>query len=128
MGVAAPMEQSFVCRYHRSLRLRKFVRRMVYYENERYIVFRGFSARNLLPVDVRGRYSDSDDHSINPADLDVLPNSRWHWVTRWAVDLSLGDEEGWQYAANWPQGLLPGATWADQQTATSFVRHRRWRR
>jgi hypothetical protein len=112
-----------------SAALQPFIRVVSYYANERYIMFtRKFAASNLLPVDYRGPCSDELNVQIDPTTLFTLPNSKWFWITSWQVDNTIGDKDGWQYAFNWPNGVVPGEAWSDTMHKTSFVRHRRWRR
>jgi hypothetical protein len=111
-----------------SKRLQQFIRVVRYYENERYVVMRGFSSSHLLMADVRGHYSDENTDPVEPATLNELPNSRWHFIDDWFVDKTIGDKDGWRYALNWPGGIVPGTQWHDSAQWNSIVRQRRWRR
>eukprot|EP01043_Picozoa_sp_COSAG02_P036970 COSAG02_NODE_2746_length_8108_cov_37.665002_4_plen_850_part_00 len=64
-------------------------------------------------------------------DDEGLPDlETWNWLGPWKVDIShrCDRTEGWQYAINWPNPLLPGVEWDAVCSVTSLVRRRRWAR
>ena len=65
-------------------------------------------------------------------DDEVLPKGHitWFWLGPWTVDISrrCDPTEGWEYAINWPNPLLPGVEWDAVCCVTSLVRRRRWAR
>jgi serine/threonine protein kinase len=74
----------------------------------------------------------SDEGGASKAiDDEVLPDAEtWTWLGPWKVDIShrCDRTEGWQYAINWPNPLLPGVEWDAVCSVTSLVRRRRWAR
>lgn len=108
-----------------SQKLQANTRSYSYFENQRYIAFLGWSEKHLTAADVRGATSDENTDEIDVAEAFALPNSSWVWITDWHVDHQRGDADGWEYAPNWPGGILPGMVWLNTCGALCFVRQRR---
>ena len=78
------------------------------------------------------------DEAGDPKAIDdeLLPKGHitWFWLGPWTVDMGIGlarrcdPTEGWEYAINWPNPLLPGVEWDAVCSVTSLVRRRRWAR
>ncbi|XP_066432487.1 tectonin beta-propeller repeat-containing protein 1 isoform X2 [Eleutherodactylus coqui] len=93
------------------------------YENQRWNPITGYSSTGLLT----DRYMWSDASGLQECTKTNMktPSPQWSWVTDWFVDFNvLGgtDQEGWQYAADFP------ASYHGYKTIKDFVRRRRWAR
>ena len=89
------------------------------WENQRWVVMRGFSDKNLFPTDPA---PFTDTYKGWPRVKDPELSEGWQWVSPWrfASDEEDVDEEGWSYAFNWLNKFhgKPGSS--------DFVRRRRW--
>ncbi|XP_031562764.1 tectonin beta-propeller repeat-containing protein 1-like [Actinia tenebrosa] len=92
------------------------------YENQRWNPVEGFSDRRL-PSD---RYVWSDKSGVYERTKEgfLLPSSQWQWMGNWQIDTRPGttDNQGWQYAVDFPRHYHAEKNWND------YVRRRRWRR
>uniref|UniRef100_A0A673UPR8 Tectonin beta-propeller repeat-containing protein 1 n=1 Tax=Suricata suricatta TaxID=37032 RepID=A0A673UPR8_SURSU len=93
------------------------------YENQRWNPVTGYSSRGL-PTD---RYMWSDASGLQECTKAGTkpPSLQWTWVSDWAVDFSVPggtDQEGWQYASDFP------ASYHGYKTMKDFVRRRCWAR
>ncbi|XP_077590084.1 tectonin beta-propeller repeat-containing protein 1 [Stigmatopora nigra] len=99
------------------------VRSVHVYENQRWNPVTGYTDRGL-PTD-RPMWSDESGlRGCTKADAQP-PSPQWAWVSEWAVDPHVPggtDNEGWQYAADFP------TTFHGHKTLKDFVRRRRWSR
>ncbi|KAF3813894.1 hypothetical protein GH733_017926 [Mirounga leonina] len=93
------------------------------YENQRWNPVTGYSSRGL-PTD-RYMWSDASGlHECTKAGTKP-PSLQWTWVSDWSVDFSVPggtDQEGWQYASDFP------ASYHGYKTMKDFVRRRCWAR
>ena len=94
------------------------------YENERYTLGQGWSARNLLPTD-RAAWSNASGSEEVTKDSLRLPSDDWEWESDWQLDFSLRktgevDEDGWEYAHDFPRTYSRVKKWYCN------VRRRRW--
>ena len=92
------------------------------YENQRFVLGRGWSSKNLLPTD-RMAWTDKKGTLSIKKELVTLPSNEWEWETSWYIDYQLGniDQYGWEYATDFP------ATFTIRGDAWYFsVRRRRW--
>ncbi|XP_058141768.1 LOW QUALITY PROTEIN: tectonin beta-propeller repeat-containing protein 1 [Dasypus novemcinctus] len=99
------------------------VRSVHIYENQRWNPVTGYSSRGL-PTD---RYMWSDASGLQECTKASArpPSLQWAWVSDWHVDFSAPggtDQEGWQYASDFP------ASYHGYKTMKDFVRRRRWAR
>ncbi len=91
-----------------------------------------WSVRHLLPTD-RPDWSNETGKEAMPRDAQRLPSDAWVWDGDWRVDLALlrrattgsggsggVDEEGWEYAIDFPREYTPHRMWYHS------VRRRRW--
>ncbi|GAB6031582.1 tectonin beta-propeller repeat containing [Chamberlinius hualienensis] len=97
------------------------VRNMYIYENQRWNPLTGFSYRRL-PTD---RYAWSDRTGILECTKEntKLPSMHWQWTTEWLIDFNTPggvDQEGWQYAKDFPMA------YHGHKGLTDYVRRRRW--
>ncbi|XP_048223554.1 tectonin beta-propeller repeat-containing protein 1 isoform X2 [Perognathus longimembris pacificus] len=99
------------------------VKSVCIYENQRWNPVTGYTSRGL-PTD-RPMWSDvlglreCTKASMKP------PSLQWTWVSDWYVDFSTPggtDQEGWQYASDFP------ASYHGYKTMKDFVRRRCWAR
>uniref|UniRef100_A0A8C0KTQ3 Tectonin beta-propeller repeat-containing protein 1 n=1 Tax=Canis lupus dingo TaxID=286419 RepID=A0A8C0KTQ3_CANLU len=93
------------------------------YENQRWNPVTGYSSRGL-PTD---RYMWSDASGLQECTKAGTkpPSLQWTWVSDWSVDFSVPggtDQEGWQYASDFP------ASYHGYKTMKDFVRRRCWAR
>ncbi|XP_036682138.1 tectonin beta-propeller repeat-containing protein 1 isoform X4 [Balaenoptera musculus] len=93
------------------------------YENQRWNPVTGYTSRGL-PTD---RYMWSDATGLQECTKASTkpPSLQWAWVSDWFVDFSVPggtDQEGWQYASDFP------ALYHGHKTMKDFVRRRRWTR
>ena len=77
------------------------------YENERYALGNGWSARNLLPTD-RAAWSNATGTEKVTRESITLPSDDWEWEGDWQLDFDLRktgevDEDGWEYAHDFPR-------------------------
>ena len=88
-----------------------------------------WGAARLIEAE-RPEWSD-EGGAAKAIDAELLPDCEtWKWLGPWKVDIShrCDRTEGWQYAINWPNPLLPGVEWDAVCSVTSLVRRRRWAR
>ncbi|XP_032447427.1 tectonin beta-propeller repeat-containing protein 1 isoform X2 [Lynx canadensis] len=93
------------------------------YENQRWNPVTGYSSRGL-PTD-RYMWSDASGLQERTKASTKPPSLQWTWVSDWAVDFSIPggtDQEGWQYASDFP------ASYHGYKTMKDFVRRRCWAR
>uniref|UniRef100_A0ABI7WA91 Tectonin beta-propeller repeat-containing protein 1 n=1 Tax=Felis catus TaxID=9685 RepID=A0ABI7WA91_FELCA len=93
------------------------------YENQRWNPVTGYSSRGL-PTD-RYMWSDASGLQERTKASTKPPSLQWSWVSDWAVDFSVPggtDQEGWQYASDFP------ASYHGYKTMKDFVRRRCWAR
>ncbi|XP_022443443.1 tectonin beta-propeller repeat-containing protein 1 isoform X2 [Delphinapterus leucas] len=93
------------------------------YENQRWNPVTGYTSRGL-PTD---RYMWSDATGLQECTKASTkpPSLQWAWVSDWFVDFSVPggtDQEGWQYASDFP------ALYHGHKTMKDFVRRRCWTR
>nr|XP_035138588.1 tectonin beta-propeller repeat-containing protein 1 isoform X2 [Callithrix jacchus] len=93
------------------------------YENQRWNPVTGYTSRGL-PTD---RYMWSDASGLQECTKAGTkpPSLQWAWVSDWFVDFSVPggtDQEGWQYASDFP------ASYHGSKTMKDFVRRRCWAR
>uniref|UniRef100_A0A8C3WAV1 Tectonin beta-propeller repeat-containing protein 1 n=1 Tax=Catagonus wagneri TaxID=51154 RepID=A0A8C3WAV1_9CETA len=93
------------------------------YENQRWNPVTGYTSRGL-PTD---RYMWSDATGLQECTKASTkpPSLQWTWVSDWFVDFSVpggADQEGWQYASDFP------ASYHGYKTMKDFVRRRCWAR
>ncbi|XP_059104953.1 LOW QUALITY PROTEIN: tectonin beta-propeller repeat-containing protein 1 [Peromyscus eremicus] len=93
------------------------------YENQRWNPVTGYTSRGL-PTD---RYMWSDATGLQECTKAGTkpPSLQWTWVSDWYVDFSVPggtDQEGWQYASDFP------ASYHGYKTMKDFVRRRCWAR
>ncbi|XP_062946913.1 tectonin beta-propeller repeat-containing protein 1 isoform X3 [Cynocephalus volans] len=93
------------------------------YENQRWNPVTGYTSRGL-PTD---RYMWSDATGLQECTKAGTkpPSLQWTWVSDWSVDFSVPggtDQEGWQYASDFP------ASYHGYKTMKDFVRRRCWAR
>ena len=77
------------------------------YENERYTLGQGWSARNLLPTDRPAWSNAAGTEEVTKESL-RLPSDDWQWESDWQKDFYLRktgevDEDGWEYAHDFPR-------------------------
>ena len=92
------------------------------YENERWVVIRGWSPKNLLPTE-RPHWTDANNVS-RPRDPELA--NGWEWGGEWKVSPGDGescDAAGWQYSWN-----FGSPNWHPRMNKADFVRRRRWTR
>ncbi|XP_076996716.1 tectonin beta-propeller repeat-containing protein 1 isoform X2 [Tamandua tetradactyla] len=93
------------------------------YENQRWNPVTGYSSRGL-PTD-RPMWSDASGLQECTKASAKPPSLQWAWVSDWYVDFSVPggtDQEGWQYASDFP------ASYHGYKTLKDFVRRRCWAR
>ncbi|XP_043220428.1 tectonin beta-propeller repeat-containing protein 1-like isoform X1 [Amphibalanus amphitrite] len=93
------------------------------YENQRWNPLSGFSYRGLATD--RPTWSDRTGRVQLTKDTVLPPSRHWNWVSSWSVDFHVSggvDEEGWQYAMDFP------ASYHGYRGMQDFVRRRRWYR
>ncbi|XP_059555241.1 tectonin beta-propeller repeat-containing protein 1 isoform X2 [Myotis daubentonii] len=93
------------------------------YENQRWNPVTGYTSRGL-PTD---RYMWSDATGLQECTKAGTkpPSLQWSWVSDWSVDFSVPggtDQEGWQYASDFP------SSYHGYKTMRDFVRRRCWAR
>ncbi|KAK3915633.1 Tectonin beta-propeller repeat-containing protein [Frankliniella fusca] len=91
------------------------------YENQRWNPLTGYTT-HMLPTD-RHIWSDASGRHKRSKEGTRLPSMHWQWVTDWAVDYQTPggvDQEGWQYAIDFP------ASYHGRKGFTDYVRRRRW--
>ncbi|XP_066129451.1 tectonin beta-propeller repeat-containing protein 1 [Saccopteryx bilineata] len=93
------------------------------YENQRWNPVTGYTSRGL-PTD---RYMWSDATGLQECTKASTkpPSLQWTWVSDWFVDFSVPggtDQEGWQYASDFP------SSYHGYKTMRDFVRRRCWAR
>ena len=91
------------------------------WENERHYPWVGWSSK-LLPTD-RSAWSSSKGKKMRARD-GMPPSAGWRWFGVWQLDVSLGDSEGWEYAADF-SGIISHWVGTFKKTI-HFVRRRRW--
>ncbi|KAL6102846.1 tecpr1 [Pungitius sinensis] len=99
------------------------VRSVHVYENQRWNPMTGYTDKGL-PTD-RPMWSDEGGLKECTRGNTHPPSPLWSWVSEWAVDYSVPggtDQEGWQYAADFP------TTFHGHKAMKDFVRRRRWTR
>ncbi|XP_021088626.1 tectonin beta-propeller repeat-containing protein 1 isoform X3 [Mesocricetus auratus] len=99
------------------------VKSVYIYENQRWNPVTGYTSRGL-PTD---RYMWSDATGLQECTKAGTkpPSLQWTWVSDWYVDFSVPggtDQEGWQYASDFP------ASYHGYKTMKDFVRRRCWAR
>ncbi|ELK17408.1 Tectonin beta-propeller repeat-containing protein 1 [Pteropus alecto] len=99
------------------------VKSICIYENQRWNPVTGYTSRGL-PTD---RYMWSDASGLQECTKAGTkpPSLQWAWVSDWSVDFSVPggtDQEGWQYASDFP------SSYHGYKTMRDFVRRRRWAR
>ncbi|XP_016010636.2 tectonin beta-propeller repeat-containing protein 1 isoform X1 [Rousettus aegyptiacus] len=99
------------------------VKSICIYENQRWNPVTGYTSRGL-PTD---RYMWSDASGLQECTKAGTkpPSLQWAWVSDWSVDFSVpggADQEGWQYASDFP------SSYHGYKTMRDFVRRRRWAR
>lgn len=97
------------------------VRNIYVYENQRWNPMTGYTDKGL-PTD-RPMWSDESGLKECSKGTTHPPSPQWSWVSEWAVDYNVPggtDNEGWQYAADFP------VTFHGHKTIKDFVRRRRW--
>nr|XP_021481828.1 tectonin beta-propeller repeat-containing protein 1 [Meriones unguiculatus] len=99
------------------------VKSVYIYENQRWNPVTGYTSRGL-PTD---RYMWSDATGLQECTKASTkpPSLQWTWVSDWYVDFSVPggtDQEGWQYASDFP------ASYHGYKTMKDFVRRRCWAR
>ncbi|XP_045397278.1 tectonin beta-propeller repeat-containing protein 1 isoform X4 [Lemur catta] len=99
------------------------VKSVYIYENQRWNPVTGYTSRGL-PTD---RYMWSDATGLQECTKASTkpPSLQWTWVSDWSVDFSVPggtDQEGWQYASDFP------ASYHGYKTMKDFVRRRVWAR
>ncbi|XP_073931625.1 tectonin beta-propeller repeat-containing protein 1 isoform X2 [Castor canadensis] len=99
------------------------VKSVYIYENQRWNPVTGYTSRGL-PTD---RYMWSDASGLHECTKATTkpPSLQWTWVSDWFVDFSVPggtDQEGWQYASDFP------ASYHGYKTMKDFVRRRCWAR
>eukprot|EP00795_Rhopilema_esculentum_P009346 gene9346-17049_t len=92
------------------------------YENQRWNPIQGFSD-TLLPSD-RWAWSDESGMYHCPKDGYRLPSSQWKWEGGWSFVYAKGetDEQGWQYAMDFPR------RYHSYKGVKDYVRRRKWQR
>ncbi|XP_054574213.1 tectonin beta-propeller repeat-containing protein 1 isoform X1 [Eptesicus fuscus] len=93
------------------------------YENQRWNPVTGYTSRGL-PTD---RYMWSDATGLQECTKAGTkpPSLQWSWVSDWSVDFSVPggtDQDGWQYASDFP------SSYHGYKTMRDFVRRRCWAR
>ncbi|KAM9745169.1 tectonin beta-propeller repeat-containing protein 1 [Menidia menidia] len=97
------------------------VRSIHVYENQRWNPMTGYTDKGL-PTD-RPMWSDESGLKESTKGNTHPPSPQWSWVSEWVVDYNVPggtDNEGWQYAADFP------TTFHGHKTLKDFVRRRRW--
>ncbi|XP_016064281.1 PREDICTED: tectonin beta-propeller repeat-containing protein 1 [Miniopterus natalensis] len=99
------------------------VRCVYIYENQRWNPVTGYTSRGL-PTD---RYMWSDASGLQECTKAGTkpPSLQWTWVSDWSVDFAVPggtDQEGWQYASDFP------SSYHGYKTMRDFVRRRCWAR
>ncbi|XP_037363027.1 tectonin beta-propeller repeat-containing protein 1 isoform X2 [Talpa occidentalis] len=99
------------------------VKSVYIYENQRWNPVTGYTSRGL-PTD---RYMWSDASGLQECTKASTkpPSLQWAWISDWSVDFSVPggtDQEGWQYASDFP------ASYHGYKTMKDFVRRRCWAR
>ena len=92
------------------------------YENERYTLGSGWSARNLLPTD-RAAWSNATGTEEVTRESIKLPSDDWEWEGEWQLDFDLRktgevDEDGWEYAHDFPRRFSRVRKWYAEQHCT----------
>ncbi|XP_055333167.1 tectonin beta-propeller repeat-containing protein 1-like [Paramacrobiotus metropolitanus] len=92
--------------------------RVELYENQRWNILMGFCDK-LLPTD---RYTWSDETGRMQLSMDAfqLPSNLWKWDSEWQIDYRNGDENGWEYAFDFP------SSFHSSKGSNDYVRRRRW--
>jgi len=92
------------------------------YENQRWNPYEGFTDR-LLPSD-RWAWSNKSGTYQCPRNGYQLPSSQWRWDGDWEYVYKKGktDDNGWQYAVDFP------ARYHSSRNVHDFVRRRKWKR
>ncbi|KAM4820783.1 tectonin beta-propeller repeat-containing protein 1 [Thomomys bottae] len=99
------------------------VKSVCIYENQRWNPVTGYTSRGL-PTD-RPMWSDAMGLQECTKANTKPPSLQWTWVSDWYVDFSAPggtDQEGWQYASDFP------ASYHGYKTMKDFVRRRCWAR
>nr|AAH25567.1 Tecpr1 protein [Mus musculus] len=99
------------------------VKSVYIYENQRWNPVTGYTSRGL-PTD-RFMWSDVTGLQECTKAGTKPPSLQWTWVSDWYVDFSVPggtDQEGWQYASDFP------ASYHGYKTMKDFVRRRCWAR
>ncbi|KAM5229191.1 tectonin beta-propeller repeat-containing protein 1 [Ctenodactylus gundi] len=99
------------------------VKSVCIYENQRWNPVTGYTSRGL-PTD-RPMWSDATGLQECTKAGTKPPSLQWTWVSDWYVDFSVPggtDQEGWQYASDFP------ASYHGYKTMKDFVRRRCWAR
>ncbi|XP_040048008.2 tectonin beta-propeller repeat-containing protein 1 [Gasterosteus aculeatus] len=99
------------------------VRSVHVYENQRWNPMTGYTDKGL-PTD-RPMWSDEGGLQERTRGNTHPPSPQWSWASEWAVDYDVPggtDQEGWQYAADFP------TTFHGHKAMKDFVRRRRWTR
>eukprot|EP00794_Sanderia_malayensis_P008822 gene8822-9767_t len=92
------------------------------YENQRWNPIQGFSDRRF-PSD-RAPWSDETGSYPCTKEGYRLPSSKWKWDGDWqiAYDSGLSDDDGWQYAVDFPRH------YHNYRGINDYVRRRKWTR
>ena len=102
------------------------------FQNERRAFAGMFGEENLLVVDFRGGWSSDENTNYPKGRRSVkCPNASYHWISDWSIEkTSRKDNQGWQYAFNWPgSGSFDrffAPRWCKDGSPTKFVRRRKW--
>ncbi|RQM09464.1 hypothetical protein DD237_003567 [Peronospora effusa] len=84
---------------------------------------RGYPLRNELPVMCRVSGEEMQFHEVK------LPSKNWEWVSDWQCDIhAYTDESGWMSADSWELPRDMNKSWHSEQSTSSRVRQRRWKR
>ncbi|XP_077979887.1 tectonin beta-propeller repeat-containing protein 1-like [Glandiceps talaboti] len=90
------------------------------YQTQRWNPIQGFTDRGFLgEMFFKNKVSALQDDSNQVK----LPSPHWQWINDWTVDYTLEggtDQEGWQYANDFPGWYHKDKKWKD------YVRRRRW--
>ena len=93
------------------------------WENERWVVFAGFSSNHLLPTDPPRFQSTKEPYGA--AEREPQLEKGWAWGSEWKIKLGgyPCDDNGWEYSWNYRP-----AKWSGKCSSSDFVRRRLWSR
>jgi len=99
------------------------------YENQRWSsMSRRWGHEFLTSMDV-GAWSNANGVALKAEDF--MPGAGWRWCSeQWEIDneRTTVDNDGWEYAYDWPGGTLAGSSQWGIERWNSHVRRRRWHR